>query len=363
MATWIRATGSTWPGSLHLASRLASQMEAAAASGPPVQLWIAHSLLPFQLIGLAKLLQRQPAARVEVGILYAPGERLGGSSEPSAVSPGVEAERSLAIANSRVAWSALARAADHAGHSLRVGCSSRLQAELHQPLLTAAGLPPADGQPAVVGAGVPFEVEPGAASPQVLLHWGDLKAGKGRQEVFDLIGGLLDGSLARPAWRWLFHFNSRESLEPQEAALLKGAIQQLEGFRFWQGPVESAVMQAAFADSAAALLPYSPASYAERSSGVLWCYGAARMRAQKQATAVGYPSGWLALEAGNLGIHWQSPTTGQPNAMDWMQALEQSVDRAGSTASFSPYGQRVLGDSYGSWILAGLDSTQRGSTC
>lgn len=341
------------PGSLHLASRLASQMEAAAADGPAVRLWIAHSLLPFQLIGLAKLLQRQPAARVEVSILYAPGERLGGSSEPTAVSPGTEAERSLAIANTRVAWSALGRAVRQAGHSLRLGCASRLQAELHQPLLAAAGLPEAACQPAVVGAGVPFEAALGAAAPQVLLHWGDLKAGKGRQEVFDLIETLLAGRVSTPPWRWLFHFNSRESLDSREAALLKAAIKELEGFRFWHGPVDSAAMQAAFADTAAALLPYSPEGYAERSSGVLWCYGAARLRVQKRATAVGHPSGWLAREASSLGIHWQSPTAAEPTASDWLQSLEQCVQLSDSAPTFSPYGQQVLGSSYGSWILGG----------
>ena len=341
------------PGSLHLASRLANQMEAAAADGPAVQLWIAHSLLPFQLIGLAKLLQRQPPARVEIGILYAPGERLGGSSEPTAVSPGVEAERSLAIANTRVAWSALARAVGQGGHSLRLGCASRLQAELHQPLLAAAGLPEAACQPAVVGAGVPFEAALGPAAPQVLLHWGDLKVGKGRQEVFDLIESLLAGGVSTPPWRWLFHCNSRESLESQEEALINRAIHQLEGFRYWHGPVDSAAMQAAFADTAAALLPYSPEDYSERSSGVLWCYGAARLRVQKRATAVGYPSGWLAQEARNLGIRWQSPTAEAPTASHWLQALEKSVERAVLAPSFSPYGQQVLDSSYGSWILGG----------
>ena len=108
------------PGSLHLASRLQAQLQAAAQADNslPVRCWIAHSLLPFQLIGLAQLLQRQPAGRVEIGILYAPGERLGGSTEPSS-SPGPLRERELAIANARLGWNGLARAVVSAGHQLR----------------------------------------------------------------------------------------------------------------------------------------------------------------------------------------------------------------------------------------------------
>jgi len=96
------------PGSLHLAGRLQQQMRDHLSG--EVHCWIAHSLLPFQLISLARLLQHLPGARVEVGILYAPGERLGGSTDPSAASPGQQRERELAIANARVAWSGLARA-------------------------------------------------------------------------------------------------------------------------------------------------------------------------------------------------------------------------------------------------------------
>jgi hypothetical protein len=362
------------PGSLHLANRLEAQLQAeldASAAGP-VTCWITHSLLPFQLIGLAKLLQHQPAARVEVGILYGPGERLGGSTDPAAVSPGPERERDLAIANARLAWSGLAQAAASAGHQLRIGCSSHLQAALHEPLLRAAGLPAASLQPAVVGAGW----QPGSAlsargcalpnddAPLVLLHWGDLKAEKGRQQVMALVNTLLKehaqtGSRSAPgeapARRWLFHHCSVTALPPNEQQLLVRAEQELPGFQLWQGPISTETMQQLLARTAVALLPYCPQAYGERSSGVLWCYAAARLACGQPARAVGYTSGWLAVEAQALGMSWQGVSANvahQPQA--WLAAIDAAL-RAPPTP-FSLYGQQVLGQSYAQWLLAALNS-------
>ena len=287
------------PGSLHLAGRLQQQMRDHLSG--EVHCWIAHSLLPFQLISLARLLQHLPGARVEVGILYAPGERLGGSTDPSAASPGQQRERELAIANARVAWSGLARATALANHRLRVGCSSRLQAALHAPLLTAAGLGPAEQQPAVVGAGWhpatasgPRQALEGDQPPRVLLHWGDLKAGKGRDQVMALLQALLeDGRPQLRARSWLFHHHSAATLSGAEQNLLERAVQQLPGFELWQADTSSESMLAALAGTHVALLPYCPTAYGERSSGVLWCYAAARLAVGRPARAVGYARGWL----------------------------------------------------------------------
>ncbi len=349
------------PGSLHLAGRLQQQMRDQLSG--EVHCWIAHSLLPFQLIGLARLLQHLPAARVEVGILYAPGERLGGSTEPGATSPGRQRERDLAIANAGVAWSGLARATTLANHRLRVGCSSRLQAALHAPLLTAAGLGPAEQQPAVVGAGWhpatasgPGQGPEGDQRPRVLLHWGDLKAGKGRDQVMALLQALLaDGSTQLRGCCWLFHHHSAATLSTAEQNLLERAVQQLPGFELWQGETSSATMLAALADTHVALLPYCPTAYGERSSGVLWCYAAARLAVGRPARAVGYDRGWLAEEAPALGVGWVGVPSGNQPAMAWLDALDQAF--AIEEPAVTPYGRQVLGQSYGEWLMAGLNSS------
>jgi hypothetical protein len=349
------------PGNLHLADRLQQQMRDHLSG--EVHCWIAHSLLPFQLIGLARLLQHLPAARLEVGILYAPGERLGGSTDPSAASPGQQRERELAIANARVAWSGLARATALANHRLRVGCSSRLQAALHAPLLTAAGLPPAALQPAVVGAGWhpataggPRQGPEGNQPPRVLLHWGDLKAGKGRDQVMALVHALLtDGSTQLRGRCWLFHHHSAATLSTAEQNLLERAVQQLPGFELWQGETSSASMLAALSDTHVALLPYCPTAYGERSSGVLWCYAAARLAVGRPARAVGYASGWLAEEAPALGVGWVGVPSGSQPAAVWLDALDQAL--AIEEPAVTPYGRQVLGQSYGEWLLAGLNSS------
>ena len=354
------------PGSLHLASRLQAQLQAAAQAdnSVPVRCWIAHSLLPFQLIGLAQLLQKQPAARVEIGILYAPGERLGGSTEPSASSPGPLRERELAIANARLGWNGLARAVASAGHQLRVGCSSQLQAAQHEPLLSAAGLPPPTLQPAVVGAGW----RPGAILPAgepslhsegqalVLLHWGDFRVGKGRQQVLALVQALLDGHLAagHPR-RWLFHHCSSTPLPPEEQQLLTRAERELPGFQLWQGPVSHEAMQQVLACTAVALLPYCPSAYAERSSGVLWCYAAARLASGLPAQAVGFAEGFLAEEAKALGVGWQALPDGEHPPHAWYAAIEGAL--SAPLSNFSAYGRQVLGPSYAHWLLAGLHSS------
>jgi hypothetical protein len=348
-------------GSLHVARRLRQQLEA-VAPGPegedPVDCWIAHSLLPFQLIGLAQLLQHQPAARLEVGILYAPAERLAQSAQPATSEAALERQRQLAIGNARAAWIALAQAVQAAGHQLRVGCSSELQAALHQPLLAAAGLPPAVLQPAVVGAGwqpsAGADGNPGGEEPLVLLHWGDLKPGKGRQEALAVLEHLLAGGSGKwPRCRWLFHHCSSQLPDPAEQHLLQRAAEQLPGFQLWQGEVSAERMQAALAEVEVALLPYCPSAYAERSSGVLWCYGAARLATGRPARVVGHVHGWLAREARALGFHWEGLETSRPSGLAWLAVLERVLEEQ-PAAMFTAYGLKVLGRSYPRWLLADL---------
>ena len=70
--------------------------------------------------------------------------------------------------------------------------------------------------------------------------------------------------------------------------------------------VSSFSMHAWLAQCAVALLAYSASTYAERSSGVFWCYAAARYAAGLPAQAVGYGGHWLQREAQALGMGWSS---------------------------------------------------------
>jgi ABC-type polar amino acid transport system ATPase subunit len=81
-----------------LARRMEQQLALASAGGPAVRAWLGHSLLPFQLLGLARHLHRAPAADLLVSLMFAPGETL--------EAPEASAARQ-ATANARVALAAL----------------------------------------------------------------------------------------------------------------------------------------------------------------------------------------------------------------------------------------------------------------
>jgi len=234
-------------GALVLARRLEQQLALASAGGPVVTAWLAHSLLPFQLLGLARHLNQSPAAAVLLSLMFAPGETLEG--------PAGDAQ---ATATARVALAALARACAQQGHRLTLAFPSRQEETLYTPLLDATGLSSAGVHPAVVGAGT--TPEPPAAEdapPLVLLHWGDQKAGKGRAEALAGLG-------------WLFHQHSASALPDEEQALLERASKAGIGLVLLEGEITSATMGTWLARCPLALLAYNPERYAERSSGMLW---------------------------------------------------------------------------------------------
>jgi hypothetical protein len=126
-------------GALVLARQLEQQLQLASATGEPVAAWLGHSLLPFQVLGLARQLSRAPAAAVLLSLMFAPGETLQGpAGDPQA------------IATARVALAALAKACGQQGHQLTLAFSSRQHELLYAPLLAATGLTSAGVHPAVV---------------------------------------------------------------------------------------------------------------------------------------------------------------------------------------------------------------------
>ena len=331
-----------------LAQRMAEQMRLASDAGcwEPVAVWLGHSLLPFQLLGLARHLASAPAAQVLISPMFPPGETLEG-----------EAADPQAVSNCRVALAALARAVQQQGHRLSLGFPSAQQQRRYAPLLSTTGLKSAGLHPAVVGAGQQ-RLETATGTPQVLLHWGDLKAGKGRHEALAVLDALLRHGVppALQGWRWLFHHHSRERLSSDECELLEQAIAADLKLNRLEGAITDARMHQELASCPVALLAYDPARYAERSSGMLWQWAASRRAMGDGGRAVGYRSGWLAEEAAALELPWLTPTG--TSGVDWLAALTACAAAPVPPASTSDYARVILDQSFSSWCTDQLGPPQ-----
>lgn len=331
------------PGTLHQASLLQPQLQQ-ACTGDPVAVWLAHSLLPFQLIALARLLQGQPPATVLISLMFAPGEVFGGQPELE-----LGAQRQAAELQSRSALAALAVASQRAGHRLQLAAASQQLIASYTPLCAAVGLPPPALHPApVVG---PSPGQAGADGP-VLLHWGERKPDKGRDLALALLERLLEPAplpAALQPLQWCFHAASSTPAPAAEAALLARveahpALQRLEG------PVPRARMLAQLASAPLALLPYCPQAYAERSSGVLWLYGAARAAQGRPARVLGHPGGWLAAEASALGLAWTALPP-EPTPAQLLTAVADALQAVPPAPALSAYGRTVLLADFATWLV------------
>ncbi len=350
------------PGTLHQAALLRPQLEAAAGVDPtPVAAWVAHSLVPFQLIALAQLLQRQPPAQVVISLMFAPGEVFAGQPELD-----LQAQRQAAELNARSALAALALAASRGGHQLLLCAGSQQLIARYTPLCAAAALPPPQLHPSVVGSddlitgtwGADGAAAAGAVE-QVLLHWGERKPDKGRELALAVLEQLLCGAALPESLRqarWCFHAASRQPPPSAETELLMRACQHPR-IRVLEGPLPRSAMLQELGHSSVVLLPYCPLAYAERSSGVLWLYGAARRARRLPARVVGYGGGWLAAEVPALGLHWQPLTpTADPAAA--LAGLGQALQAPTGPALEAPYGQQVLGQHWGNWLADRFEGDQ-----
>lgn len=300
-------------GMVQLGRRVEQQMaEAAQGEGEPVAGWLAHSLLPFQLLGLARHLAGTPSARVLISVMFAPGETLAASADDGP-----------ATAICRVALAALASSASQQGHRLTLAFSSRQQEALYAPLLAATGLEGAGLHPPVVGAGCQPASPPEGSPPLVLLHWGDLKPGKGREVSLEVLEAVLERGVpeALRGWGWLFHVHCRSPLPPSDVDVLTRAEDAGLGLEWLQGEVESAVMHSWLARCPLALLAYDPVLYGQRSSGLLWQWTASRAALGLGMAAVGHGHGWLAAEAMELGVSWFVPA--EASGLGWLEALQE----------------------------------------
>jgi hypothetical protein len=327
-------------GTLHQAGLLHTQLEQCVSlDAHPVQAWLAHSLVPFQLIALARLLQRQPPASVLISLMFAPSEVFGGQ-----VGLDLQALRHSAEDGAAMALSALALACRRSNHRLQLACGSQQLQQRYAPLCQAAGLAPPLLHPALCGLATD-ELPPSVqGAPLVLLHWGERKPDKGRELGLEVLEHLLSGA-PLPAGlggvRWCFHASSREPAPDAERELLRRAG-SLEGVEVLEGQQPRNAMLDRLAGSAVVLLPYDPVAYAERSSGVLWLYGAARHRIQQPSRVVGYGGGWLGREVPDLGLHWQELSP-QGGAQAVLSALARALEASAPNPQLTPYGREVLG--------------------
>ena len=339
-------------GSLHQAALLRPQLEVAAAGNEPVAVWLAHSLVPFQLIALAQQLQRVPASRVVVSLMFAPGELFDGQADLD-----LDAQRSAAALNARSALAALALACSRGRHQLLLCAGSQQLIERYSPLCAAVGLEKPLLHPAlVVGDDLPAVPAAGASAPQqVLLHLGDRKPDKGRELALAVLERLLQkATLPEPLQKvhWWFHAASREPPVPAEAELLLRASADAQ-ITVLEGPLPRPQLQQQLAQSSLALLPYCPKAYTERSSGVLWLYGAARFAAQQCPRVVGHAGGWMAAEAQALGLLWR-PLPIQSAADLVFEVMAEALAAPIPQPPLSPYGQQVLGSGFGAWLVERL---------
>jgi len=310
-----------------------------------VDAWLGHSLLPFQLLGLARHLAQAAPARVLISPMFAPGETIeGDGADPQAIS------------NCRVALAALAMAVRQQGHRLTVAFPSLQQQGRYGPLLQATGLGSAGLHPAVVGAGQLASDGP-SGEPQVLLHWGDLKLGKGRREALAVLETLLSEGIppALRGWRWLFHHHSREALSGEERELLERASAADLNLHRLEGAVPETQMHRELAACPLALLAYDPSRYAERSSGMLWQWASSRRAVGQGGRAVGYGQGWLAQEAKALELPWQTPD-GQSGAA-WLAALADAAAAPVPPRGGGDYARAILEQSFGAWCAGRLGAS------
>jgi hypothetical protein len=288
---------------------------------------------------------------VVISLMFAPGEVFGGQPEHDLL-----AQRQLAETCTRTALAALALAVQRGGHQLLLGAGSQALIERYTPLCRAAALPEPQLHPAVVLNDAPLGRGLQGAVPQVLLHWGERKPDKGRDLALRLLAHRLDGGACPAVLQdlpWCFHATSRRAPDPEEAALLERARED-QRFRILDGQVNREQMLQAFASTELALLAYCPEAYAERSSGVLWLYGAARLACGAAARIVGRPGGWLAKEAAALGLQWcDLPAGSDPPQI--LAVMADAMQQAGGEAQVNAYGWQVLSGSFADWLLDALD--------
>lgn len=108
-------------------------------------------------------------------------------------------------------------------------------------------------------------------------------------------------------------------------------------------------MQALLAGCDGPLMAYDPIHYRRRSSGLLWCYGAARLMSGRLAAVVGHEGSWLQRDAQDLGLHRKSVGDGS-----WLEGLAALLEQGSDASSYTHYGRRMLGEAFAEHVAQSL---------
>ena len=237
-----------------------------------------------------------------------------------------------------------------------MGCASVQQQTSYVPLLQRAQLAPPLLHPAVVGAGPqPAEVDTQHAQDMVLLHWGDNKADKGLDEALSLLEAIFNSPVAqRPKCSLLFHCHAFPWLNEDQSILLDEAQRQLGHQLIVLGKqVSDYRMQQLFGQCSLALMAYDPIA-AERSSGVFWCYAAARYGRGKRRKP--WATGTIGCnESEVLGLSWRSMphlcNGHKPSGEQWLDAINAMLNGSiEHKKQWQPVARQVLGQSFPKWV-------------
>jgi hypothetical protein len=335
----------TLPVTIQLAHKIKEQLlRADGLSEKKPKTWLGHSLLPFQILGLAFYLSEQPKSNIHISLMFSPGETF----------DQLEANNHRrAECTASYTWLELSRICKRNKHQLHIGSASSQTTKQYKYILEKAKTRQPELQPAFCGSGWKMREEKATnAYTHIMLHWGDLKPDKGVQEALFMIRSLLDGWRPIHPCRFLFQSFSHRELENQDRRLLVQAKEELGELLVWIEDYQTNEdMMDQLSQCDVALLAYDSITYANRSSGILWCYAAARFAIGKPATAIGYGDNWLAAEARELGMEWIE----MKNICDLLDKIDVAVkEQVHLRQHWTAYAQSILENSYADHLSKAL---------
>ena len=326
-----------------LADRMLKQLNLYQENSQNVNLWVAHSFLPFHLAGFSRFLATQKAAVIFISLMFDPADPIYDSNQSFSIQ-----QRWLR------GLIELSIACNKQKHKLILGSASRSTITRYLPLLDRAKVVYPVLHPAVVGGGCIISNNNLNSEFTILLHWGDLKNDKGREVVFVIIKALLSNyKINLSPCKFIFHSFSHLTLATDELDLLSQFKKKFGGNFIWlEGQISNLEMHTILSSCDLALLAYNPISYSWRSSGIFWCYSSARYAAGRTAAYIGYDNNWLQKEAYVYGMNWYSVAIqDSTNLYMWPIFLQQCIASLNrSTKAWSEYSKMILGTSFADWI-------------
>ena len=335
----------TLPVTIQLAHKIKDQLlKTDSLSEKKARTWLGHSLLPFQILGLAFYLSKQPESDIYISLMFSPSETFGQ----------LEANNHRrAECTAAYAWLEMSRICKRNQHQLHIGSAASQTTKQYNYILEKAKTKPPELQPAFCGSGWKRKEKKATNEcTHIMLHWGDLKPDKGFQEALFIIRSLLGGWRPIHPCHFLFQSFSHRELEDQDRRLLEQAQEELSELLVWIEDYQTNDdMMNQLSQCDVALLAYDSITYANRSSGILWCYAAARFAIGKPATAIGYGDNWLATEARDFGMEWIE----MKNFGDLLGKVDAAIKEQNNLRQhWSTYAKIILENSYADHISKAL---------